>query len=68
MNKLLRGGFVAVMAAGFALGASSVSAADTGTGSAGYFGNPVCLLNTLLTYGTFSAGDGGMGVPGCMPF
>ncbi|WP_336083486.1 hypothetical protein [Nocardia sp. SSK8] len=65
MREFARGSFVAVAAAGLVIGAAAVSAADTGTGSAGYFGNPECLLNSLLTYGTFSAGDAPL--PGCLP-
>ncbi|MGW4633644.1 hypothetical protein [Nocardia sp. NPDC004415] len=65
MRKFTRTTFVAVAAAGLVIGASTMAAADTGTGSAGYFGNPECLLNALLTYGTISAGDAML--PGCVP-
>ncbi|MFC8530775.1 hypothetical protein [Nocardia sp. NPDC057227] len=64
MKDLLRGAFVMVAAAGLVLGTSSVAAADTG--SAGWLGNPVCLLSKLFTYGTISADDGGISpLPGC---
>lgn len=71
MSNLRRGTFVAIAAAGLTMGASTIAAADTGSassGSAGYFGNPVCILNTLLTYGTLSAGDAATYLPGCGPF
>ncbi len=71
MSTLVRGAFVAVAAAGFMMGASTIAAADTGSassGSAGYFGNPTCMINTLLTYGTLSAGDAAFHLPGCRPF
>lgn len=69
MKKTMRGAFVAVAAAGLVLGASTVASADAGSsGSAGYFGNPLCLLSSLLTYGTISAGDAGTTLPGCSPF
>lgn len=69
MKELMRGTFVTVAAAGLMFGASSVATADTGSDSgSGYFGNPVCLLESLLTYGTISAGDAGAFLPGCTPF
>ncbi|MEV0357856.1 hypothetical protein AB0H71_17540 [Nocardia sp. NPDC050697] len=64
MKDLLRGAFVTVAAALLILVASSEAVADTG--SAGWLGNPVCLLSKLLTYGTISADDGGFSaLPGC---
>ncbi|WP_016935030.1 hypothetical protein [Rhodococcus sp. R1101] len=66
MKKLARSAFVTAAAAGLVFGGSSTAAADTG--SAGYFGNPHCLLRSLLTYGTLSAGDAGAFLPGCAPF
>lgn len=66
MTTFTRSAFVVVAIAGLTLGGSSVAAADTG--SAGYFGNPICLLNTFLTYGTISAGDAATSLPGCAIF
>ncbi|MFC8043601.1 hypothetical protein [Nocardia sp. NPDC057353] len=64
MKNSLRGVIVTVAAAGLVLGTSSVASADTG--SAGWLGNPVCLLSSLLIYGTISADNGGISpVPGC---
>lgn len=64
MKVLLRGAFVTVAATGLVLGTTSVAAADTG--SAGWLGNPVCLLSKLLTYGTISADTGPTtSLPGC---
>ena len=66
MGKLGKTAFVAAAATGFVFGGSATAAADTG--SAGYFGTPHCLLQSLLTYGTISAGDAGAFLPGCAPF
>ncbi|MGU3583447.1 hypothetical protein ACLBYD_09730 [Rhodococcus sp. C26F] len=66
MTKLVKTAFVAAAATGLVLGGSSTAAADAG--SAGYFGNPHCLLRSLLTYGTISAGDAAFFLPGCAPF
>ncbi|MGW4371123.1 hypothetical protein ACWEKT_36320 [Nocardia takedensis] len=65
MKNLVRGALLTAAATGLVLGASSTATADTSTGSAGWFGDPVCLLKSLLTYGTISA-DAGPTIPqGC---
>ncbi|NKY54089.1 hypothetical protein [Nocardia vermiculata] len=72
MSKMMRGAFTVVAAAGLTLGASAIASAapvtgDSGSASTGSAGLPnmTCMINTLLEYGTLSAGDGATYVPGC---
>lgn len=71
MSKLVRSVAVAAMAVGLATGTAATAAADTGSsGSAsGSAASLPCQIQTLLMYGTLSAGEGPMyNIPACRPF
>lgn len=68
MSKLVRGVVVAAAAVGFASAAPGLATADTGSAS-GSAGNLPCMIQTLLQYGTLSAGEGPMyNIPECSPW